>query len=67
MRVTFTEARPDATWHIENPREYGWYSNVYPDISHPRWVSNFVGLTIRNSADIGGFLTLYNGCRRVRL
>ena len=35
--MTFTETRPEATWHLENPREYGWYSNVYPDISHPRW------------------------------
>jgi len=37
VRMTFTETRPDATWHLETPREYGWYSNVYPDISHPRW------------------------------
>jgi len=26
-----------ATWNVENPGEYGWFSNVYPDISHPRW------------------------------
>ena len=37
VRITFTEERPEATWHKENSREYGWYSNVYPDISHPRW------------------------------
>ena len=37
VRMSFTETRPKATWHLENPREYGWYSNVYPDISHPRW------------------------------
>ena len=37
VRITFTEERPEATWHKENAREYGWYSNVYPDISHPRW------------------------------
>lgn len=37
VRITLTEERPEATWHKENSREYGWYSNVYPDISHPRW------------------------------
>ncbi len=37
VRITFTEERPAATWHLEAPGEYGWYSNVYPSISHPRW------------------------------
>ena len=37
VRITFTKDRPNATWHRENPSEYGWYSNVYPSISHPRW------------------------------
>ncbi len=37
VRITFTQERPMATWNVENPREYGWFSNVYPDISHPRW------------------------------
>ena len=36
-RISFTADRPPATWHQETPAEYGWYSNVYPDISHPRW------------------------------
>ena len=36
-RITFTEEQPPATWNLTNPREYGWYSNVYPDIDHPRW------------------------------
>ena len=36
-RISFTAHRPPATWHQETPAEYGWYSNVYPDISHPRW------------------------------
>ena len=25
------------SWNAENPREYGFYSNVNPDVSHPRW------------------------------
>ena len=61
VRVTFTETRPDATWHIENPREYGWYSNVYPDISHPRW-SQATERRIWNEGDIERIPSrLYNG------
>ena len=37
VRITFTKDRPNATWYRENSSEYGWYSNVYPSISHPRW------------------------------
>ena len=37
VRITLTEKQPPATWNLTNPREYGWYSNVYPDIDHPRW------------------------------
>ena len=37
VRITFTEEPPAATWQLEAPGEYGWYSNVYPSISHPRW------------------------------
>ena len=61
VRVTFTETRPNATWHIENPREYGWYSNVYPDISHPRW-SQATERRIWNEGDIERIPSrLYNG------
>ena len=61
VRVTFTETRPDATWHIESPREYGWYSNVYPDISHPRW-SQATERRIWNEGDIERIPSrLYNG------
>ena len=37
VRITLTEEQPPATWNLTNSREYGWYSNVYPDIDHPRW------------------------------
>ncbi len=29
--------QPPSTWNILAPREYGFYANVNPDVSHPRW------------------------------
>ena len=37
VRITFTENQPPTTWNIAAPREYGFYSNVNPDVDHPRW------------------------------
>ena len=37
VRITLTEEQPPATWNIINAREYGFYSNVNPEVSHPRW------------------------------
>jgi sulfoxide reductase catalytic subunit YedY len=37
VRIRFTEQQPKTTWNIAAPREYGFYSNVNPDVSHPRW------------------------------
>lgn len=36
-RIVFTERQPDATWNMVNPEEYGFYSNVNPNVDHPRW------------------------------
>lgn len=36
-RIHFSETRPVSTWTKANPREYGFYSNVNPEIDHPRW------------------------------
>jgi sulfoxide reductase catalytic subunit YedY len=36
-RIKFTEKRPATTWTIANPREYGFYANVNPEVDHPRW------------------------------
>ena len=35
--ITTTDELPPATWNRISQSEYGWYSNVYPQISHPRW------------------------------
>ncbi len=37
VKITLVESQPPATWNIENPREYGFYSNVNPQVDHPRW------------------------------
>jgi len=37
VRISFTEQMPATTWNMQNPREYGFYSNVNPNVNHPRW------------------------------
>ena len=35
--IEFTEQEPPTSWNLAAPREYGFYSNVNPKVSHPRW------------------------------
>jgi len=35
--IRFVKDEPNATWSLVNPREYGFYSNVNPNVDHPRW------------------------------
>ena len=37
VKITLVADQPPTTWNIEAPAEYGFYSNVNPDVSHPRW------------------------------
>jgi len=37
VRITVTEDEPPTSWNKANAREYGFYSNVNPEVSHPRW------------------------------
>ncbi len=37
VRITLTEDQPASTWNLQAAREYGFYSNVNPEVSHPRW------------------------------
>ncbi|GAA3856494.1 protein-methionine-sulfoxide reductase catalytic subunit MsrP [Celeribacter arenosi] len=37
VKVTLTDEQPINTWKATNFREYGFYSNVNPEVSHPRW------------------------------
>ncbi len=36
-KITLVDALPSTTWNVQNAREYGFYSNVNPDVDHPRW------------------------------
>ena len=35
--ITLTDVEPPTSWNTINPREYGFYSNVNPEVDHPRW------------------------------
>lgn len=37
VSIRFTENMPVSAWMKANPREYGFYSNVNPEVDHPRW------------------------------
>ncbi|CAH0993217.1 Protein-methionine-sulfoxide reductase catalytic subunit MsrP [Sinobacterium norvegicum] len=37
VRISFVEEMPATTWNKAAPDEYGFYANVNPDVSHPRW------------------------------
>lgn len=36
-KINFTEKQPVNTWNVSAPSEYGFYSNVNPNVDHPRW------------------------------
>ncbi len=37
VKITLTDEQPETSWNMANGREYGFYSNVNPNVSHPRW------------------------------
>jgi sulfoxide reductase catalytic subunit YedY len=37
VKIRFVEKEPPTAWNIAAPDEYGFYSNVNPDVDHPRW------------------------------
>ncbi len=37
VKIRFTEQQPINTWNKSAPDEYGFYSNVNPEVDHPRW------------------------------
>ena len=36
-RITFTDKRPKSFWERVQGTEYGFWANVNPEVSHPRW------------------------------
>ena len=37
VRISLVEKEPKISWKVQNAGEYGFYSNVNPDVDHPRW------------------------------
>ena len=37
VKISFVEQQPQSSWNIQAPNEYGFYSNVNPQVDHPRW------------------------------
>lgn len=57
-KIEFTKEKPISTWEATNPQEYGFYANVNPNVSHPRWSQ-------ANERALGDFFTkptlMFNG------
>jgi sulfoxide reductase catalytic subunit YedY len=37
VRIQFVDRQPPTSWNRSAPDEYGFYSNVNPEVDHPRW------------------------------
>src|SRR5271165_4302805 len=37
VKIRFVKDEPPTTWNLYSASEYGFYSNVNPDVEHPRW------------------------------
>jgi len=37
VKIRFRKTQPTSSWMEAGPREYGFYSNVNPNVPHPRW------------------------------
>lgn len=69
VKITLTADEPPTTWNIAAPSEYGFYSNVNPNVSHPRWsqaTENRIGeYTRRKTLIFNGYAdevaSLYSG------
>jgi sulfoxide reductase catalytic subunit YedY len=58
VKIKLQGGMPRSTWNISNSREYGFYSNVNPNVDHPRWTQK----TERRLGEFGRRQTLmFNG------
>ncbi|AEG67819.1 protein-methionine-sulfoxide reductase catalytic subunit MsrP [Ralstonia solanacearum] len=56
VRIRFVDRQPPTSWNIAAPNEYGFYSNVNPNVDHPRWSQ---ATERRIGEDKGGFGGLF--------
>jgi sulfoxide reductase catalytic subunit YedY len=41
VKITLVADQPPTTWNLAGPDEYGFYSNVNPNVDHPRWSQKY--------------------------
>ena len=54
VKIHFTSDQPHTAWNDMAPREYGFYSNVNPNVDHPRWsqkTERRIGASLFSSAN----------------
>jgi len=54
-KVRFVEKQPSTSWERAGPHEYGFYANVNPEVSHPRWTQKrerIIGTYRRRKTDM---------------
>ena len=69
VKISLTDREPPITWNVATPSEYGFYSNVNPNVRHPRWsqaTENRIGeYTRRETLMFNGYAdevaSLYDG------
>ncbi len=58
VKIELVDSQPDTMWNTIAPNEYGFYSNVNPDVPHPRWSQS----SERRIGELGRRATLkFNG------
>ena len=69
VKIRFVEKQPSTAWNNAAPSEYGFYSNVNPEVDHPRWSQArerrigefFKRPTIKFNGDGDQVASMYNG------
>ena len=56
VRISFVDKQPPTSWNTSSPHEYGFFSNVNPEVSHPRWSQ---AKERRLAGDTGGLAALF--------
>jgi methionine sulfoxide reductase catalytic subunit len=59
VKIKFVEKEPPTTWNLYSSNEYGFYSNVNPEVDHPRWSQakerRLGELSMRNTLKFNGY------------
>jgi sulfoxide reductase catalytic subunit YedY len=69
VKIKLVEKEPPTAWNLANAHDYGFYSNVNPEVDHPRWSQakerRLPGIGMRPTLKFNGYedqvASLYNG------